>query len=128
MILQNPSTPQSDKMMLMQDLLAIEQRLLGGNDKHLHLLPVYRRLGDVSRAFRDMDTAWAQYEKAVECVANATKTQQGRGLDEEHLLLCESMKKVRPSKVLDEKIEGLQLKIFGEHSIQATQTYITKAI
>jgi hypothetical protein len=38
------------------------------------------------------------------------------------------MKKVRPSKVLDEKIEGLQLKIFGEHSIQATQTYITKAI
>jgi hypothetical protein len=54
-----------------------------------------------------MDTAWAQYEKAVECIAHASKAQLGRHLDEEHLMLCESMKKVRPSKVLDEKIEGL---------------------
>lgn len=101
----------------MQDLLAIEQRILGGKDVHLNLLSVYRRMGEISKAFRDLDGAWNMYEKAVECIAVATKKQQNRSLDIEHLLLCESMSKVRPSKVLDEKIEGLQLRVYGQHSI-----------
>jgi hypothetical protein len=91
-------------MIHQQDLLAIEQKLVGDQKQHENLIESYRGMGDCSRAFKDNDGAWEYYEQAVNCVAVAKDSPE---LHRQHLLLCESMNKVKPSSVLDIKIGTL---------------------
>lgn len=101
-----------------QDLLAIEQKRLGNQEIHADLIEIYKHIGDCYKAFRDNDTAWETYEKAVNCVALAKAE---KSLDFIHLQLCESMQKVRPNSVLELKIKKLQEVVFEKNSIANTK-------